>query len=103
MFLQRSHLSDNRWQRVASWLMVLSVVLSSIGVMLPVATQAQSVVAAPTFSSARGFYSSPVQLTLSSQTVSAAIRYTLDGSTPTPTTGTLTAAQLPSAKQVRCR
>lgn len=41
----------------------------------------------PQYSHERGFYSSPFDLTLSSETADAIIRYTTDGSEPTPTTG----------------
>lgn len=41
------------------------------------------------FSVTRGFYSNAFELYLSTPTVAGAIRYTLDGSEPTPTIGTL--------------
>jgi hypothetical protein len=47
--------------------------------------QAQEVV----FSSKRGFYQSSFQLSLSTVTAGATIRYTLDGTTPTTTVGTV--------------
>ena len=37
----------------------------------------------------RGFYSDPFQLVITSDTPGATIRYTLDGTPPTPTTGTI--------------
>lgn len=43
--------------------------------------------AAPQFSHLRGFYENPLQLVLTTQTADAVIRYTLDGTNPTPTTG----------------
>jgi AraC-like DNA-binding protein len=46
-------------------------------------------VATPTFSPAAGNYSSAQTVTISTTTSGATIRYTTDGSTPTPTTGTL--------------
>jgi hypothetical protein len=46
-------------------------------------------VAAPTFSPAGGTYSSAQSVTIASSTSGASIRYTLDGSTPTSTAGTL--------------
>ncbi|HEX6292787.1 MAG TPA: chitobiase/beta-hexosaminidase C-terminal domain-containing protein, partial [Herpetosiphonaceae bacterium] len=48
-----------------------------------------SAVAAPAFSARRGFYSGPFQLVLSSSTSGATIRYTLNGSTPGPSSGTI--------------
>jgi hypothetical protein len=42
-----------------------------------------------TFSPERGFYDSPQALTITTATPGAEIRYTLDGSEPGPTTGTL--------------
>jgi AraC-like DNA-binding protein len=44
---------------------------------------------APTFSPGRGGYSSPQQVSLSSTTPGASIRYTTDGSLPSETVGTL--------------
>ncbi|MDA7882256.1 chitobiase/beta-hexosaminidase C-terminal domain-containing protein, partial [Akkermansiaceae bacterium] len=44
-------------------------------------------VADTTFSSDRGFYSTPILVAISSATEGAEIRYTLDGSKPTATTG----------------
>jgi hypothetical protein len=49
---------------------------------------------APLFSAVRGFYSDPFQLTLSSGTEGAQIRYTLDGSEPDASRGTLYSAPL---------
>ncbi len=46
-------------------------------------------VAAPTFSPAAGNYSSAQNITISSATSGASIRYTTDGSTPSETAGTL--------------
>jgi hypothetical protein len=48
-----------------------------------------SQVATPTFSPGGGTYSSAQSVTISTTTSGASIRYTTDGSTPTPTTGTL--------------
>ncbi|MGO9009898.1 MAG: chitobiase/beta-hexosaminidase C-terminal domain-containing protein, partial [Bryobacteraceae bacterium] len=45
--------------------------------------------AAPTFSPAGGTYTAPQTVTLSSTTIGATIRYTLDGSTPSETAGTV--------------
>ena len=50
---------------------------------VPAAAQAEAVVVLPpTFSVQRGFYSSPFQVTLSTATPGAIIRYTTDGATP---------------------
>lgn len=46
-------------------------------------------VAPPVFSVQRGFHSSPFQLALSSSTSGATIRYTLNGNTPSPSSGTV--------------
>jgi hypothetical protein len=46
------------------------------------------------FAPERGFYDAPFQLTLSTPTPGATIRYTLDGSDPTPTHGSVYAAPL---------
>lgn len=48
-----------------------------------------SIVADPKFDHDRGFYSSPFDLAISDDTPGASIRYTLDGSAPTTSTGTL--------------
>jgi CotH kinase protein/Domain of unknown function (DUF4082)/Chitobiase/beta-hexosaminidase C-terminal domain/Lamin Tail Domain len=48
----------------------------------------------PAFSVKRGFYSSAQSVVLTTSTAGASIRYTLDGSTPTATTGTLYTAPL---------
>lgn len=50
---------------------------------------ALSVVSRPQFSSERGFYTAPITLSLSCDTLGAVIRYTLDGTVPTETTGLL--------------
>lgn len=61
---------------------------------MPAPAQAQSVVSPPVFSVAHGHFSAPFQLTLSSLTPNAQIRYTTDFSTPTSTKGTLYSAPL---------
>jgi hypothetical protein len=63
-----------------------SYVLSAdLFTLTPVAAQAS----APTFSPAAGTYVGPQNVTISSSTSGATIRYTTDGSTPTATTGTV--------------
>jgi lysophospholipase L1-like esterase len=52
-------------------------------------TNTSSQVAAPTFSPPGGTYSSVQTVTISCATSGASVRYTTDGSTPTPTNGTL--------------
>ncbi|HLX63332.1 MAG TPA: C25 family cysteine peptidase [Planctomycetota bacterium] len=52
-------------------------------------------VADTVFSSTRGFYSAPFNLTISSATPGASIRYTTDGTKPSPTVGTLYTAPIP--------
>ncbi|MDA7887928.1 CotH kinase family protein [Akkermansiaceae bacterium] len=52
-------------------------------------TGLQDYVRDTTFSVDRGFYDAPFDLLIESNTVGAQIRYTLDGSDPTPTQGTL--------------
>jgi hypothetical protein len=73
----------------------LSIFLFIITALLPARSQAQSPVAPPLFSVAHGHFTAPFQLTLSSTTVGAQIRYTTDFSTPTPTKGTLYGGPLP--------
>ena len=92
---------SNHWRKtlLAGWLILLILV----GGVLPSAVQAQTVVAAPVFSKIRGFYTTSFPLTLSSATAGAAIRYTLDGSTPTPITGTLYAGAIIIDKTVAVR
>ena len=51
--------------------------------------QAISAAAAPVFNPAGGSYSSPQQVTITSATSGASIRYTTDGSTPSETAGTV--------------
>jgi hypothetical protein len=53
------------------------------------------VVADTKFSNDRGFYSSPFNLTITTATAGAQIRYTTDGSAPTATNGTLYTGPIP--------
>jgi hypothetical protein len=55
----------------------------------PVAVTLPGHVAPPAFTPAPGTYGSARSVTLTSATAGASFRYTLDGTTPTPTTGTL--------------
>jgi hypothetical protein len=57
-------------------------------------TPQASQVATPTFSPASGTFTSPVSVSLATATSGATIRYTLDGSTPTATTGTVYSSPL---------
>src|SRR5262245_59170860 len=45
--------------------------------------------AAPVFSVERGFYSAPFQVTLTTATSGAKVRFTINGATPSSTVGTL--------------
>ncbi|MGE5740986.1 MAG: chitobiase/beta-hexosaminidase C-terminal domain-containing protein [Candidatus Aminicenantes bacterium RBG_16_66_30] len=54
-------------------------------------------VAAPTFSPVPGTYADPQDVTITTSTAGASIRYTTDGSTPTETTGTLYTGPVPIA------
>jgi hypothetical protein len=57
-------------------------------------TTATGVVEGAEFSVDRGFYNSPFQLAITTATPDASIRYTTDGSPPSPTTGTLYAGPI---------
>jgi hypothetical protein len=57
-------------------------------------TTATGVVEKAQFSVSRGFYSSPFQLSITTPTAGASIRYTTDGSPPSATTGTLYAGPI---------
>ncbi|MGD0777611.1 MAG: DUF2341 domain-containing protein, partial [Candidatus Solibacter sp.] len=52
-------------------------------------TSVAGIVSAPTFSPAGGTYTSAQPVTITSLTTGASIRYSIDGSTPTETTGTV--------------
>jgi hypothetical protein len=49
----------------------------------------------PVTDQGRGFYSAPIQVILSCETADATIRYTMNGSTPTPTNGFLYTGAIP--------
>ena len=57
-----------------------------------------SVVAAPAFSPGPGTYTTALDVGITTATAGAAIRYTIDGSTPTETYGTLYTAPVPVAE-----
>ena len=61
------------------------------------AATVQGFVVDPAFSQARGRYSAPFNLTLSSSTTGSTIRYTTDGSTPSLNHGTLYTGAIPIA------
>ncbi|QMU28769.1 chitobiase/beta-hexosaminidase C-terminal domain-containing protein [Adhaeribacter radiodurans] len=63
----------------------------SLLLVLPFLAQGQ----APTFSKERGFYDNPFLLTLSSSLEGATIRYTINGTAPTPTTGFIYSEAIP--------
>lgn len=69
--------------------MGLAVCLFALACLFPVRSHAQGIVAPPLFSVVHGHFNAPFQLTLSSTTPGAQIRYTTDFSTPTATKGTL--------------
>lgn len=62
------------------------------------------IVEAPSFNNPGGYYA-PMQVSLTNNTVGASIRYTLDGSDPTPTSGTVYtgAIAVPSTRSIRAR
>lgn len=73
-------------RRLLSSLALLLILVASPFTSTP--SSAQTTLVAPTFSVQRGFYSSPFSLTLSSPG-GGTIRYTLDGSAPSATKGTV--------------
>jgi hypothetical protein len=73
-----------RYAKVAA-ILGLSLVLLNC----PTTPKKVDTVAAPAFSPAEGVYATPQAVTLSTATAGAEIRYTTDGSAPTPTSGTL--------------
>jgi nucleoid-associated protein YgaU len=73
-----------RYAKVAA-ILGLSLVLLNC----PTTPKKVDTVAAPAFSPAEGVYATPQAVTLSTATEGAEIRYTTDGSAPTPTSGTL--------------
>lgn len=79
------------WKKICHGFLLVLVLATSL---MPATTQAQTVVAPPTFDVAHGQFTAPFQLTLASLTPNAQIRYTTDFSTPTPTKGTLYSAPL---------
>lgn len=78
-----------RYAKVAA-ILGLSIVLLNC----PTTPKKVSTVAAPAFSPAEGVYATPQAVTLSTATEGAEIRYTTDGSAPTPTSGTVYKAPL---------
>ena len=58
---------------------------------------------AVTASPARGFYDAPINVTLATPTAGATIRYTTDGSDPTPTTGTVYSGPVPVSSTTTLR
>src|SRR5215212_9106739 len=93
----RAHVSSFRWRDARVRFMPIVILLLALTCSASpryVATAADATtLAPPTFSVKRGFYSNPFQLALSSAS-GAAIRYTLDGSTPSPSHGTIYAAAI---------
>ncbi|HPI26837.1 MAG TPA: chitobiase/beta-hexosaminidase C-terminal domain-containing protein, partial [Candidatus Cloacimonadota bacterium] len=62
-----------------------------------------SVTEAPTFDPPAGNYMSPINVTLSSTTDNAVIRYTTDGSTPSTTEGTIYSTPIPISTSTTIR
>lgn len=79
------------WKTFCHGFLLVLVLAASVA---PAPTQAQSVVSPPVFSVTHGHFTAPFQLTLSSLTPNAQIRYTTDYSTPTSSKGTLYSAPL---------
>ena len=76
--------------RVGTASLLMLVILSMV--LPPGVAQAEAaavILLPPTFSRQRGLVTDPFQLTLSTFVAGGTIRYTLDGSTPTPSTGTI--------------
>ena len=76
--------------RLASFFIFLLALICTAAAPFP--ASAQTVAAPPAFSVPRGFYDTAFNLSLSSP--GATIRYTLDGSTPSPTHGTVYAGPI---------
>jgi hypothetical protein len=71
---------------------ILAGILSSCGQLPDGNSASQKKVAIPTFSVAGGVYTSPQSVTISTETVGAAIFYTIDNSTPTSSSSPYTGA-----------
>ncbi|MEZ4734974.1 MAG: Ig-like domain-containing protein [Caldilineaceae bacterium] len=76
-------------KKISYGLCSLLIILTNLIGIIPERSYAQSVVSPPTFSVVHGHFAAPFQLTLTSATPDAQIRYTTDFSTPTPTQGTV--------------
>lgn len=68
--------------------------LLAITLFVPSLVLAETPTAVLIFSESRGFYEEPVELTLATPASNGTIRYTLDGTTPTPTVGLVYEAPL---------
>jgi alpha-tubulin suppressor-like RCC1 family protein len=77
---------------VGSALSLYGLLLCSFGCVVENSQPPQSAVAAPVFNPGAGTYSAVLDVTITTTTSGAAIRYTTDGSTPTATSGTVYAA-----------
>ncbi len=73
-------------------LSLFGLLLLSIGCGIENGQPPQTAVAAPMFNPGAGTYSSTLDVTITTTTSGATIRYTTDGSTPTTTSGTIYAA-----------
>ncbi|MEM7117447.1 MAG: CotH kinase family protein [Chloroflexota bacterium] len=69
--------------------------LLTMTLLVPSLVLAETPTVALSFSEPRGFYEEPIELTLSTSASDATIRYTLDGTTPSPTIGLVYEGPLP--------
>jgi len=91
--LMYTRLATVNKQKLVSGLLVLILLWLALQ---PQQAQAQAVPAVlpPVFSVQRGLYTSPFQVTLSTATVGASIRYTTDGTTPSKSVGIVYSAPI---------
>ena len=92
--LNQAGIPPHHSSRLRSTSVLLLIVVLALGALpQPAAAQPPPVIfPPPTFSVKRGFFTSPFQLALSSLVPGTKFRYTIDGSTPSTTIGTLYSA-----------